>query len=59
MGGGGEKEMGELSVQTVMKQYDILTNQSSVFFFHKLSSWPSSHQDPVPLLLSLTDSPVQ
>lgn len=59
MGGRGEKEMREHSVQTVMKQYDILTNQSSVFFFHKLSSWPSSHQDIVPLLLSLTDSPVQ
>ncbi len=38
---------------------DTWANQSTVFFFHKLSSWPSSHQDLVPLLLSLTDFPVQ
>lgn len=51
--------MREHSVQTAMKQYDTLANQSAVFFFHKLSSRPSSHQDLVPLPLSLTDSPVQ
>lgn len=52
-------EMRELSIQTAMKQHDTLANQSAVFFFHKLSSWPSSHQDLVPLPLSLTDFPVQ
>lgn len=55
----GRKEMTEQSVQTAMKQYDTVANQSAVVFFHKLSSLPSSHQDFVPLPLSLTDSPVQ
>lgn len=55
---GGQK-MREPGLETVMKQNDLLTNQSSVFFFQKLSSCPSSHQDLVPLPLSLTDFPVQ
>lgn len=40
--------MREHSLQTAVKQYDTLANQSAVFFFHKLSSQPSSHQDLVP-----------
>lgn len=51
--------MREHSVETAMRQYDTSANQSAVSLFHKLPSWPSSHQDLVPLPLSLTDSPVQ
>lgn len=51
--------MKEHSIQPAMKLYDTSANQSAVFFFHKLSFWPSSHQDLVPLLFSLTDFPVQ
>lgn len=53
------KKMREHSVEKAMRQYDTSANQSAVFSVHKLSSRPSSHQDLVPLPLSLTDSSVQ
>lgn len=52
-------ELREHSVHIAVGQYDALANLSAVFLFHKLSSWPSSHQDLVPLPRSLTDSPIQ
>lgn len=54
-----EEEMRAHSGQAAMGLYDTLANQSAVILSHKLSYWPSSHQDLVLLPLSLTDSPVQ
>lgn len=54
----GREEGGGRGVRT-MKQYAILTNQSSSLLFFPLSTRPSSHQDLAPVPISLTDFPVQ